>query len=109
MSSIWLPLTLAETTILLHEILDLTKWHVTINWAIATAFAMTTILNSILMVIASREWNDYAKMATRCDFTVTILRLVMTSLIVMPSLAHHRLLWLLKVRFPVSIPTLDIL
>jgi phosphatidylserine synthase len=110
MSALWLPLALAETTILLHEILDLKKWHFTINWIIATALAMTTILNGILMIYASRMWEwEYARMAASCDFYVTILHLIMTSFIVMPLLGHHRLLWLLKVRFLVSIPTLDIL
>jgi len=89
MSSIWLPLALAETIIILHEILDLENWHYTYNWVIVTAFAITTILNSSLMIDVSRVWKN-APMSANCDMSVTILRLIMTACIVVPLLRHYR-------------------
>jgi len=111
MSSIWLPLALAETTIILHEILDLKKWHYMVNWAIVATFALTTILNSILMIYVTAVWK-YAPMSAFWDMFVTILRLIMTACIVMPLLGHLRLLRLPKVGFLYlysSISTLDMI
>jgi hypothetical protein len=115
MSSIWLPLALAETTILLHEILNLGKWRRLFNWGAATAIALTTILSSGLMIAAMGEWK-YALVATRCDFFVTTCHLVATFFIVVPLLGLpttkptliKRLLWFLKVSFPVSKTTSDV-
>ena len=116
-SSAWLPLALAETTILLHEIPNLGRSHCRSNWLAATAFASTTLVSSSLMIAAMG--GKHVRVANTYDFFSTVVRLFATFYIFTPLLELRtrmpihlrikRFLWLLKVRFPVSVSTVDVL
>jgi len=102
MSSTWLPLALAETTILFLN-LGCSRGH--FNWRIGAAFASTTFLgNNIMLFMTSKEAYTY-------DFISTLARLLATFYIFMPllGLCTLRPTRRLRVRFPVSVSTLEVL